>query len=143
MESGLSLTAISHFRPCLSSHGGPSRQQPCSLVHGHGCTKESPCCHHCLLLSSLSLSPAPSLPGLVLSWPHSTLIQTSSQFFLFEKDIQVFFTLKSKGFFLCFFRATPVAYGRPQVRDRIRATAVGLHHSHSHSKSNARSESSL
>ena len=39
-------------------------------------------------------------------------------------------------FFLCLFRAAPVAYGGSQARSLIRATAAGLWHSHS----NARSE---
>ncbi len=33
------------------------------------------------------------------------------------------------------FRATLSAYGRSQARDRIGATAAGLHHSHSHAGS--------
>ena len=33
--------------------------------------------------------------------------------------------------FVCFFRATPLAYGSSQAWDQIRATAAGLHHSHS------------
>ena len=34
-----------------------------------------------------------------------------------------------------FFRAAPAAYGSSQVRGRIRATALGLHHSHSNTRS--------
>ena len=38
-------------------------------------------------------------------------------------------------FFLCLFRAAPVAYGGSQVRGQIRATAAGLYHSHSNPRS--------
>ena len=35
----------------------------------------------------------------------------------------------------CLFRAAAMAHGGPQTRGRIRATAVGLHHSHSSARS--------
>ena len=53
---------------------------------------------------------------------------------LFKEVIFIFIYL-----FVCLFRATPVAYGGFQARDRIRAIAAGLHCSHS----NARSEPHL
>ena len=51
----------------------------------------------------------------------------------------LFFTLKIYLHFcvrVCFFRAAPAAYGGSQVRDRIGATAAGLHHSQSNPGSN-------
>ena len=39
---------------------------------------------------------------------------------------------------LFFFRATPVAHGRPQARSHIRAVAAGLHYSHSNAESKPR-----
>ena len=38
-------------------------------------------------------------------------------------------------FFFLLFRATPVAYGGSQARDRTGTTAAGLHHSHSNTGS--------
>ena len=38
-------------------------------------------------------------------------------------------------FFFWLFRATPTAYGGSQVRDRIRAIAVGLYQSHRNTRS--------
>ena len=43
-------------------------------------------------------------------------------------------TLSCSSFFFLF-RATPEAYGSPQARGQIEATAVGLHHSHSNTRS--------
>ena len=37
--------------------------------------------------------------------------------------------------FLWLFRAAPAAYGGPQARGPLRATAAGLHHSHSNTRS--------
>ena len=44
----------------------------------------------------------------------------------------------SASSFFCRFRATPVAYGGSQARDRIRAVAAGLHYSHSNTISKPR-----
>ena len=41
-------------------------------------------------------------------------------------------------FLVCFFRATPVAYGISQARGGIGAVASGLHHSHSNMGSKPR-----
>ena len=49
------------------------------------------------------------------------------------------FGISGFAFFVCFFRAAPEAYGGPQARGQIRATAASLCHSHS----NARSEPHL
>ena len=40
--------------------------------------------------------------------------------------------------FICFFRATPEAYGASQARGLIRATAAGLHQSHRNTRSEPR-----
>ena len=41
-------------------------------------------------------------------------------------------------FFFGLFSVTPAAYGSPQARGLIKATAAGLHHSHSHTGSELR-----
>ena len=43
-----------------------------------------------------------------------------------------------KIIFFCLLRAAPVAYGSPQVRGPVRATAARLCHSHSHSNMGSR-----
>ena len=41
-------------------------------------------------------------------------------------------------FFVCFFRATPAAYGSSQTRGQIEAAVADLRHSHSHTESEPR-----
>ena len=49
-----------------------------------------------------------------------------------EKEIEAQFSGEGGlGFFVCIFRAAPVAYGDSQARGQIGALAAGLHHSHS------------
>ena len=60
----------------------------------------------------------------------------------FETEFLLLLLLLFWGFcfvLFCLFRVTPVTYGSSQARDRIGATAAGLHHRHS----NARSEPHL
>ena len=66
------------------------------------------------------------------------------QFISFPKDLLLCFPymfLKNSYLFIYviyLFRATPVAYGSFQARDRIRAAADGLHHGHSNARSEPR-----
>ena len=54
------------------------------------------------------------------------VVDTVNFICVFYQNLKININFKN---FFCLFRATRVAHGGSQARGRIRATAVGLHHS--------------
>ena len=113
----------------------PSRFGPASLVGNDLCvlrwlmlgTRGCSWCHRERMAEALHL-------GLFLDFAHEPL-PLADFFLIFIFNFYLFTYL--------LLRATPLAYGRSQVRGRFRATAASLHHSHSNMGSEPYLQSTL